>query len=303
MSRRKRRGKEKSRKKLAYGVIAVTFILILLAYFFFHQSNPTSQPKAAIVDHLSRHELNQTFVQKSRTILKEAGFDVDYYGWEKLADVNYYKSLFKKSYDLFVLRVHSAVTIIHGEETVGLFTWERYSDYLARTKYRDDVMYNRLVQAFFQNETDVYFGITHKFVEKYGEFQNTVIIMMGCNGLTYTSMAEAFVKKGAKVYISWNELVGVDHSDRATVHLLQSLLLENRTIKEAVEEIGRDPTWNSSMGYYPSKAGGYGILDIMGGLAGNHVEAIILRVKFWYSRVRALVIKARFSAFHIFLKQ
>ena len=287
MSRRKRRKKEKSRKKLAYAVIAVVSILILLAYLSFHQSNPASQPQAALVDHLSRREPNQTFVQKSRAILEKAGFDVDYHGWLKLTDVNYYKSLFKQSYDLFVLRVHSAITTTDGEEVVGLFTWEEYSDSVAGTKYRDDVMDDRLVKAFFQDKpNEYYFGITHKFVEEYGEFQNTIIIMMGCNGLTYTSMAEAFVKKGAKVYIGWNGLVGVNHTDQATLDLLQSLLLEKQTIKEAVGEIGRDPTWNSSLDYYPPKAENYRILDSIGSLTGNHVEAIVLRARFWYLRIK-----------------
>jgi len=260
MSRRKRDRKKRNRKKVAYGVVAVASILIFLIYFSLNQSNPTSQPKAAIVDHLSRREPNQTFVQDSRTLLQEAGFTVDYHGWTRLTDVYNYKNILKQNYQLFVLRVHSAITMIRDQEVIGIFTWERYDPENIPEKYYQDVMDDRLVEAYFSEEErakgETYFGITHRFIEEYGEFQNTVIIMMGCNGLTYTSMAEAFVKKGAKAYISWDKRVGVSHTDQATMHLLQSLILRERTIKQAVTEtmetVGPDSVYeNSTLRYYP----------------------------------------------------
>jgi hypothetical protein len=96
-----------------------------------------------------------------------------------------------------------------------------------------------------------------------GEFRNTIILMMGCEGLgyeelTYTDMAEAFVKKGAKAYISWDGTVGINHTDKATVQLLQSLIGNKRTISEALtqtmETVGKDPAYNSTLQYYPKTA-------------------------------------------------
>ncbi|NIU83177.1 MAG: hypothetical protein GWN64_06760, partial [Candidatus Thorarchaeota archaeon] len=93
---------------------------------------------------------------------------------------------------------------------LGLFTSERYSVEAAK-KYREEILDDRLVRAFFTEGEEEYFGIVPKFVEESmkGEFENTIIIMMGCEGLgyeelTYTDMAEAFIKKGAKVYIGWD---------------------------------------------------------------------------------------------------
>ena len=63
-------------------------------------------------------------------------------------------------------------------------------------------------------------------------FQNTTIIMMGCNGLTYPYMAQAFIGKGVKVYISWDLAVSASHTDKATIHLLQRLITEKQTIKQ-----------------------------------------------------------------------
>jgi len=65
-----------------------------------------------------------------------------------------------------------------------------------------------------------------------GTFQNTTIIMMGCNGLTYPYMAQAFIGKGVKVYISWDLAVSASHTDKATIHLLQRLITEKQTIKQ-----------------------------------------------------------------------
>jgi len=263
MSRRKPR-KRRSRKKIAYGVIAVAFII---ACFLVYSSLHSSPPKVAIVDHLNffPEQRNQTFVDACINILEEGGLTWSYHEGEEIT-VNFYRNLPSCGTSLIILRVHSA--IMKTEEGVisilGLFTSERYSDAAAR-KYRDDVLNDRLVKAFFTEGGEEYFGIVPKFVEESmkGKFEDTIIIMMGCEGLGYVNtgarvpyidMAEAFVKKGAKVYIGWDGPIGIDHTDQATVQLLQSLILHKRTIKQATETIGKDPMYNSTLQYYPKTA-------------------------------------------------
>jgi len=261
MSRGRKPRKKRSKKKLAYGVIAVVFILAcFLVYFSLH----SSPPKVAIVDHLSffPEQRNQAFVNTCINILEEGGLTWAYHKGEEVT-VNFYRHLPSRGTTLIILRVHSAIMRTENEtiSVLGLFTSERYSDEAAR-KYRNDVLNNRLVMAFFPGEDEKYFGIVPEFVEKSmeGKFKDTIIVMMGCEGLgydgvTYTDMAEAFIKKGAKVYISWDGPVSINHTDRATVQLLQSLILHGRTIKQAVtetmEEIGPDSTYNSKLPYYP----------------------------------------------------
>jgi hypothetical protein len=227
MSRVKKRGK--GRKRLTIGVIAVIFIVAcFLAYSFLH----SSPPKIAIVDHLSffPEQRNQTFVDACKNILKEGGLTWAYHNGTEVT-VDFYRKLPSYGTSLIILRVHSAIMRVEGIEIpiLGLFTSERYSVEAAK-KYREDVLHDRLVRAFFTEGGDEYFGIVPKFVEESmrGKFKNTIIIMMGCEGLTesVTGMAEAFVKKGAKVYISWDGPVGIGHTDLATVRLLQSLILE-----------------------------------------------------------------------------
>jgi len=260
--RRKPRNR-RSRKRLAYGIIAVAFILACILVYFSLHSSPT---EVAIVDHLSFFpgQRDPSFVDACKNILEEGGLTWAYHKGEEVT-VDFYRNLPSCGTSLIILRVHSAImrTEKGTISILGLFTSERYSVEAAK-KYREEILDDRLVRAFFTEGEEEYFGIVPKFVESMkGEFQNTIIIMMGCEGLgygelTYTDMAEAFIKKGAKVYIGWDGSISLDHTDQATVHLLQSLILRKRTIEWAVTEtmeiVGKDPTYDSTLKYYPKTA-------------------------------------------------
>jgi len=273
-----------SRKKIAYGIIAVISILICFLIYSLLHSSP---PQAAIVDHLSffPEQRNQTFVNTCTSILEEGGLTWAYYKGEEIT-VGFYRKLPSCGASLIILRVHSAIMKTENGtiSILGLFTSELYSDHKAATTYREDVLHNRLVTAFFEGG-DVYFGIVPKFVEESmeGKFKDTVIIMMGCEGIgyidalthtreAYTDMADAFVKKGAKVYIGWDGPVGIGHTDLATVRLLQNLIQKKRTIKEAVRQtngdVGPDPVYNSTLNYYPltTEVGNHTIPNLEGSL-------------------------------------
>ena len=81
--------------------------------------------------------------------------------------------------------------------------------------------------------------------------------MMGCEGLLSNRTAQTFIDKGASTYISWDETVSASHTDEATEHVLDHLLLEGQTPTEAaattMEEIGPDPTYGSTLLAYPSE--------------------------------------------------
>lgn len=283
----------KKRSRLFGTAIIVAILVVVIAFSSFliysylnpPQSNqpPTSPPtlelKAAIVDHLSLTFPNQTFNQTATNILKEAGFTVDYYPGEEVT-VGFYRNLPTHGYSLIVLRVHSG--LVEGKyPPLSLFTSEPYS----ATKYTLEQLGDRLTGVAYSEEEAkmgiAYFGITPKFVQQdmKGRFQNTTIIMMGCNGLTYPYMAQAFVGKGAKVYISWDLAVSAGHTDKATVQLL-TYLTQNQTIKQAVEntmkEVGPDPIDESKLLYYPTEAQNYGILKSWSNLIPKVGVAIII---------------------------
>jgi len=274
------REKEERQRRIALSAIEVTILICIisfsgfLAYSMLNQPSQTvnsnAEPKAAIVDHLSLTAPNQTFIQTATNTLKQAGYTTDYFLGENVT-VEFYKDLPTHGYRLIILRVHSSAT--YSDLTmmpVTLFTSERYDG----TKYVYEQLTDQLVEvAFSQVEMEkgmTYFGINPLFITRSmkGTFQSTIIIMMGCEGLENTMMAEAFIGKGAKVYVSWSNSVSASHTDLATAHLLQHFLIEKLTLKEAVretfKEVGFDPVYQSLLIYYPLEAGDQTIKDIAG---------------------------------------
>lgn len=244
--------------------IIISSIVVAISLNFFWSSEPEVN-KAALVDHLSLTSPNQSFVDDATEILEQAGYTVDYYPGEEVT-VEFYKSLPTHGYRLIILRVHSAATVLEGNEIVeapvSLFTSENYS----QTRYVWEQLNGQLVVALYTvSEPLCYFGIAPKFVttSMNGKFQNTIVIMMGCEGLSNPTVAEAFVEKGAEVYIGWNQGVLASHTDTATTQLLKHLITEKQTIEQAVEntmeEIGPDPVYNSLLIYYPISSGNYTI--------------------------------------------
>ena len=77
-----------------------------------------------------------------------------------------------------------------------------------------------------------------------GKFNNTTIVLMGCDGLTFDTTAKAFVKKGAGVVIGWNSLVSASHTDAAIQSLMPKLASQKLTFSQAISqtmaEIGKD---------------------------------------------------------------
>jgi len=258
------------KKRLQYvaAIVTVAILVTIIAFSSFliysylnpspkQNTNSTTQLKAAIVDHLSLTAPNQTFIQTATNILETANYTVDYYPGEEV-NVEFYRNLPTHGYDLIILRVHSALESYEEVSPVVLFTSERYS----MDKYEYEQLVDRVGAVAYSREESqqgiAYFGILPKFVQHSMKqaFNNTVVIMMGCDGLKYENMAKAFVEKSAKAYIGWNGSVSASHTDQATTRLLQHLITEKQTIKQAVEntnnEVGPDPVDESVLLYYPN---------------------------------------------------
>jgi hypothetical protein len=92
----------------------------------------------------------------------------------------------------------------------------------------------------------LYVAITPIFIEQAmtGRFQDTVIVLMSCNGLQqdYLKTAQALEAKGAKVIISWDNWVSTSDNDYATSLLLQYLIDENDTVSVAVGKLWPFPS-------------------------------------------------------------
>jgi hypothetical protein len=224
---------------------------------------PTGQPrpdnggglKAVIVDQLSSLQENNAFVLNVTSELEEYGFEVDLYQRHEV-DVNLYQQLATRGYKLIIFRAHSGLLAedeVTQDRTV-LFTNEEYS----QLKYYAEQLNDQLVMARVGEGYPMVFGIPPRFITETmaGRFDGTVIIMMGCSGLFVRDLAQAFVDKGASVYVGWNGSVELYYIDEATPYLVEQLCSGNLTIKEAVAStmsvVGPDPEHKAGLEYYPT---------------------------------------------------
>lgn len=212
---------------------------------------PDGPRRAAIVDQLSLTAANPQFIEESEALLKANGYVVDYIGGEDVT-VDFYRTLPERDYDLVLLRVHSTAAVSRGEEdvtSVSLFTGQPYSSDL----YYEEQLQGRVGFAQYSEGTPKLFGITSDFVRDSmkGEFQDTVVLMMGCQGFINDRGAEAFADRGARAFIGWDGLVSAQHTDAATELLLRHLVSEGADADEAVAltmaDVGPDPDFGSRL--------------------------------------------------------
>jgi hypothetical protein len=222
---------------------------------------------AAIIDQLSLYEPNPHFVQAVTLQLEQQGFAVDVYSGGEVT-VDLYRNLPTYGYELIIFRAHAGFL---GEGSDGketgptyIFTGEKYTV----TENTFGQLFDQVspAQAF---DGPTVFAINPKFVAKSMDrsFSNTAIIMMGCGTASNSDMAEAFVNKGASVYIGWSASVCLDYVDEATENMLDELVSERTPVEQALsrttEKVGLDPEYDAHPKYYPSRAGTRTIYELI----------------------------------------
>ncbi len=259
-----RRGKNGRLRKAAVVLVSVGLLCtglaagLLLSGLIGGTSGP--RPKTAvIVDQLSLTFPNPSFAETATDILEQAGYEVDYYSGEEVT-VDFYRNLPTHGYGLIVLRVHSGLTReVSGEEAtpreyVSLFTGEPFTE----GEYRREIGGGRVGIASYYEGGPQMFGISPKFIESSmkGRFDDTTVILMGCDGLKSHETAEEFLEKGASAFVSWSGPVSAAHTDAATERLLEKLLIEGLPVGDAVSqtaaEVGPDPAHGSALLVLPS---------------------------------------------------
>jgi hypothetical protein len=254
------------KRRLALIGVALTVLLLVAVTWTVLRSeqqnaDQTSSSDAALVDQLSSSYPNSTFYFSANSMFHNNGWLLHYYAGIQISDnVDFYRSLPSYAFKIIILRAHTALA--PDTKELAIFTSEEWSDAKAVTTYLLDIMDGKLARVRVTTNSTAYFGITPNFIKALnGNFQNAIIVMMGCDGLANAKMAEAFIEKGAKAYIGWNGLVSTDHTDFATQQLLMHLIAEKETIgtaiTETMSEVGNDPAYGSVLSYYPMQAGDY----------------------------------------------
>jgi hypothetical protein len=231
--------------------VAATLSLLVAAPALTGGGGGDDTRRAAIVDQLSLTAPNPEFVEDSVSFLEDNQYDVDYFPGEEVT-VDLYRDLPKGEYDLVLLRVHSTAEVSRGEEdvtSVSLFTGQPYSEDL----YRQEQLQGRIGFAQYTESSPRLFGITSEFVRESmeGEFDDAVVLMMGCQGFINAQGAEAFEERGARAFIGWDGLVSAQHTDEATALLLRQLVQEGAEPSDAIAQtmasVGPDPDYGSQL--------------------------------------------------------
>jgi len=235
-----------------YLLIAIVVSSVAVAILLnFPRPGEPEVHKAALVDHLSLTFPNQSFINKTTEILEQAGYTVDYYPGEEVT-VEFYRQLPTHHYDLVILRVHSARFLLPNGtlgDDVALFTGEAYNP----EKYVEEEKAGSVGSAHYSNTSSSYFGITPSFVAwaMEGKFEDSTVILMGCDGVRSDTMAKAFIYKGANAFVSWTKPILASYTDAVTESLLKHLLIEKLPLKEAMEkaiaEVGFDQSYGSRL--------------------------------------------------------
>jgi hypothetical protein len=244
-----------------------------LAVFALSDGGAPGPPRAVIVDQLADTDPNEDFVRRAMDMLEGAGFETEYVRHDSVT-VDLYRHLPKRNYDLVILRTHSAamrvdvvgipvggqlVPALYRNTDVAIFTNEGFTF----DAHVDDLRHERLTYTYYDEISepeDALFGITPDFIADgiEGRFKGSTVVLMGCGGLASTSMAEAFVSRGARDFVSWDGLVSASHTDRATERLLELMLVEGRSAANAtaitMEEVGPDPFYEAQLLYYDATA-------------------------------------------------
>jgi hypothetical protein len=263
----------KRSRKLIYAAVALLVILIpavySAVYFYTTSLSQPAEAKAAIIDQLGSSKLdnairyeNQTFIESATKLLYKRFSIVDYYSDN--ATVEEYGKLASAGYKLILWRAHSALDV--DLKYIAMSTTEK-NDSISYQQYYNQYQDGSLTLVNITGDPTLYWGITSTFIEQQmtGTFQDTVIVLLSCNGLQqgYLKTALAFEAKGAKVIISWDNWVSTADNDNAASLLLRYLIDENNTVSTAVGKLLPFPSefgWARLM-YDPVSAGNYLIPD------------------------------------------
>jgi len=204
----------------------------------------------ALIDELQWQHPNPEFVQTVRAAAAQAGYSFDYYP-PNTATVDFFASLPRQAYAMIIFRTHGSADLVPDRTSPSIATNEPYTQY----NHLNDQLLDR-VTALNVNRTRV-FAITPSYItsDMCGRFPGTLILAMWCTGGQWTSLADAFIQKGARAYIGWNGPVTVTHTDQAFARLV-GLLTQgdgvDSSIRNTMAQTGPDPFTGAELTHYPA---------------------------------------------------
>jgi hypothetical protein len=248
-------------------------ILLILAILLFPTGcGGTTQTnigyRAAIIDQLYLREPNPIFITEATNLLKSIGFEVDIWQGNQIT-VDFYRRLPSMGYRFILMRIHSGtlVEIKNGQVTempnTYLFTAENYTS----SRYVADQLTNKVSYAVMEENSPNVFAVNSEFIrDAKGTFNHTVVLAMGCESSRHTDLEQAFIIKGASVYIGWSDIVTLAHVDKVTLDLLKKFCTSGMSISQGISvtmaSLGHDPYYNSYLKFFPDISGSKTIKEL-----------------------------------------
>lgn len=217
----------------AWGYCAGAAGIALIAALAWHFAPRKS---AVIVDQLSLGMPNLAFIETATRLLESTGYRVTYIPQQDVT-VEFYRRLPARGDDLILLRVHSSGRLVTKSGTVvddssiSLCTGEPLSK--AYPKERNSGQ----LGGFETLGTErLFFSVRGEFFARSasGKFPQSVIVIMGCEGLRIPRTAEIFLDLGAQAVIGWNDQISTNVMDASAAAFLEAWLRQRQTLKAAV---------------------------------------------------------------------
>lgn len=195
-------------------LVTVAIILLGVSVYRTQQRITTASPKALFIDPLNDIPTEMNFTKQARTLFESHGYKVHTLVGDEVT-VESLKQI--SGYDIVVFRVHSGIF----EDDVWFFTCEEFDG----SKYVLEQLSGEVHIATCPSDPRLLFSVGSRFVEHYlVGLDGSLVVLMGCDGLTHTGLAEAFIGSGATGVVGWDGPVTLDASDEAVLGFLESYL-------------------------------------------------------------------------------
>ena len=254
----------KKTKKIIETSITLAFIIITaisVYYILTPQENKTSK-KAIILDSLSDEVPDNGAIKEIAKILQENGYNVTIITGKNVT-VDTFRNL--TSYTLIIIRSHGGY--LKPGDVVGnvkftdinpvIFTAQKYKPcIITNCEYLQERLKGEVTGGTTTTFKKIIYTLTPLFIEHLpGKFKDeTTIILASCYGLKSDKLAKAFIKKGAKYFISFEEKVTPQYLDQILKIIIKNKFVNGMTWKKAIQitndTFGPDPVTRQKIKIY-----------------------------------------------------
>ncbi|MCS7119837.1 MAG: hypothetical protein RMJ07_07165 [Nitrososphaerota archaeon] len=241
-------------------LIIISIILIIIVNFVEAGSGSTPRSnKAIVIDPFNREfsDLGSYYmplfnvynitIQSIIYNLERAGYSVDYYKNEDVT-LDLLKRIDNEGYGVIYINTHGFL----DSNKVVIFTREKKE--LGKEEiYKDDIESGRIGCFELDESLKGYYYITPEFFYFYGtdgQYSDALVFIDACFSGNNSSLADVFLKLGAKCFIGWSCLVGVEHGVKMDGLFFHIICTRGLTVTQSLAFTVPDPVSGARLVYF-----------------------------------------------------